>query len=65
MFIIATFIFSVDTGSVKYLSFFDNNNLDDMKSLTNFCSDLLYNTDLIEDVLYNNKVQSTIFKNKS
>ena len=58
-------IFSVDTGSVKYLSFFDNNNLDDMKSLTNFCSDLLYNTDLIEDVLYNNKVQSTIFKNKS
>ena len=35
-------IFSVDTGSVKYLSFFDNNNLDDMKSLTNFCYDLLY-----------------------
>ena len=57
-------IFSINDNDLKYLSYFDNNNLADMKSLTNFCSELLSNTELIEDVLHNNKVQSTIFQNK-
>lgn len=57
-------VISVADGTLKYLSYFDSKNLDDMKSLTNFCSDLLSNTDLIEDVLTNNKVQSVIFTNK-
>ena len=57
-------IISLRDGSLKYLSYFDNKNLDDMKSLTNFCSDLLSNNDLIEGVLTYDKVQSVIFTNE-
>ena len=57
-------IISLNDGSLKYLSYFDNKNFDDMKSLTNFYSDLLSNHDLIEDVLINDKVQSVIFTNQ-
>ena len=56
-------IFSLD-GNIEYLSYFDKSNIEDMKSLTDFCSDLLSNNELIQEVLSTNKIQSTIFTNK-
>jgi len=56
-------IFSLD-GSIKYLSYFDKSNIEDMKSLTDFCSELLSDTELIEEVLSTNKIKSTIFTNR-
>ncbi|MEE0932088.1 MAG: HAMP domain-containing sensor histidine kinase [Clostridium sp.] len=56
-------IFSLD-GSIEYLSYFDKNNIEDMKSLTDFCSELLSDNELIQEVLSTNKIQSTIFTNK-
>lgn len=56
-------LFSLD-GSIEYLSYFDKNNIEDMKSLTHFCSELLSNTELIKEVLSTDKIQSTIFTNK-
>ena len=56
-------IFSLD-GTIEYLSYFDKSNIEDMKLLTDFCSELLSDTDLIEEVLSTNKIQSTIFTNK-
>ena len=56
-------LFSLD-GSIEYLSYFDKNNIEDMKSLTHFCSELLSNTELIKEVLSTDKIQITIFTNK-
>lgn len=56
-------IFSLN-GTLKYLSYFDDNNIEDMKSLTDFCSELLSDHELIENVLSTNKIQSTIFTNR-
>ena len=47
-------IFSLD-GTIEYLSYFDKSNIEDMKLLTDFCSELLSDTDLIEEVLSTNK----------
>lgn len=56
-------IFSLD-GTLKYLSYLGNGNIEDMKFLTDFCSELIYNTELIKEVLSKNKIESTIFTNK-
>ena len=56
-------IFSLD-GTIEYLSYFDKNNIEDMKSLTDFCSELLSNEELIQEVLLTNKIKSTIFTNR-
>ena len=56
-------IFSLD-GKLKYLSYLDDSNFDDMKSLTDFCNELLSEHELIEEVLRTNKIQSTIFTNR-
>ena len=56
-------IFSLD-GTIEYLSYFDKNNIEDMKSLTDFCSELLSDNELINEVLSTNKIKSTIFTNK-
>lgn len=55
-------IFSLD-GQLKYLSHYGSD-IDDIKSLTDFCAELLSDTELISDVLTTNKIQSTIFTNK-
>lgn len=55
-------IFSLD-GQLKYLTHYGSD-IDDMKSLADFCSDLLSDKELIAEVLTTNKIQSTIFTNK-
>ena len=56
-------IFALD-GTLKYLSYLDDSNIEDMKSLTDFCYELLSDHELIEEVLKTNKIQSTIFTNR-
>lgn len=55
-------IFSLD-GKLKYLTHYGSD-VDDTKSLADFCSELLSDTELITDVLTTNKIKSTIFTNK-
>lgn len=56
-------IFSLD-GKMNYLTNYKEN-IDDLKSLTFFCEELLSDKKLIEDVINNNHVKSTIFTNKN
>lgn len=56
-------IFSLD-GKKNYLTNYKHN-IDDLKSLTAFCEELLSDKELIEEVIKNNKIKSTIFTNKS
>lgn len=55
-------IFSLD-GQLKYLSHYGSD-IDDIQSLTDFCSELLSDKDLINEVLTTSKIKSTIFTNK-
>lgn len=55
-------IFSLD-GQLKYLSHYGSD-IDDVQSLTDFCSELLSDKDLINEVLTTSKIKSTIFTNK-
>lgn len=56
-------IFSLD-GKMNYLTNYKEN-IDDLKSLTIFCEELLSDKKLIEEVISNNEIKSTIFTNKS
>ena len=56
-------IFSLD-GKLKYLTNYEDG-VDDSKALTEFCSDLLSNNELIERVLKSDTVEWTIFTDKS
>lgn len=54
-------IFSPD-GKVKILPYYEKG-IDDYKSLTAFCTELIENTDLIVDCLKNDKTTATLFMN--
>lgn len=56
-------IFSLD-GKLKYLTNYEDG-VDDSKTLTDFCSDLLSNRELIDRVLTYDTVECTIFTDKS
>ncbi|ATD56229.1 HAMP domain-containing sensor histidine kinase [Clostridium chauvoei] len=56
-------IFSVN-GDLSYLSDY-RKGIDDLQTLTQFCSELLNNKELIYDVLSSGKTKSTVFENKS
>lgn len=56
-------IFSLD-GKLKYLANYKSGS-DDWESLTSFCAELLLDKELIDGVLSKNKIEWTIFENKS
>lgn len=56
-------IFSLD-GKMNYLTNYKDN-VEDLKSLTFFCEELLSDKSLIDEVISNNEVKSTIFTNQS
>lgn len=61
-------IFSYDNGSFSplYITNFNNNNdKDEMQTLTSYCRELSEDSNLITNVMKNNKTESSIFYNRS
>ena len=55
-------IFSLD-GNLRYLTDYDGN-FEDLQFLTNFCSELLSDKELLNEVISTGKIKSTLFTNK-
>ena len=56
-------IFSSD-GQLKFLLNYNNNNPDDLQTLTSYFTELINDKYLIDKVLTTNKAQTTVFENK-